>query len=317
MRVRVTGGRIRAVLRCMTRDWVRGGSGVGLALAVSVAGALAVAVEAKAQQAPAAAVPAAPAGAGGGLFALPDGVRLTVGAAGLMIPKYEGAKASQFIGVPIISFAPLATAGSPASSGGGSGPVEIRAFDDVAISLLRVPGLQIGAMTGYRLGRAESASPRLKGLGDVDGGIVAGAFVRFNFDPGFLRVALLERVSGSDTGGILRVTGGSQYALTPAILLKGAVTADFADQDYMQSYFGVTSAQAARSKLAQYTPGEGLKSVGAMIATEYALTTDWTLIAQADYRRLVGSASRSPIVESADQFELKLGATYAFDWRFK
>ena len=131
----------------------------------------------------------------------------------------------------------------------------------------------------------------------------------------FLRALFSHQVTGSDTGYLLRVAAGAERQMLPKIMIKGVVTVDYASDDYMQAYFGVTPVQSTRSGLATFDAGAGFKSIGALLSTEYALTRDWKLLASAGYTRSLGDAASSPITEAADRFEARLGASRSFDWK--
>lgn len=94
--------------------------------------------------------------------------------------------------------------------------------------------------------------------------------------------------------------------------------AEFASGEYMDTYFGVTAAEAAASggTLSQYDPGAGFKSVGLAARVSYDLTDDVRLHLQGGYEKLIGDAADSPItkVGSEDQFNVGLGVTYRFSF---
>ncbi len=250
--------------------------------------------------------------AGNNLFAVPEGIRVTVGAMAVYAPKYDGAKKYEFSALPVISFAPI-------MSNGGSGglPFDARALDDVSLGLIKVDGFEAGPLLGYRSGRAETDSPRLIGLGDINGGLAAGGYARYNLGPLYVRGSINQQLTGTDTGYLLRFATGASYTLAPKIVVKGVVTLDYGSSDYMQAYYGVTALQSARSGLTTFDAGAGFKSIGALFTTEYALTPDWTVLATAGYTRFLGDAASSPIVESADRLEVRLGAQRSFDWHMR
>jgi len=92
--------------------------------------------------------------------------------------------------------------------------------------------------------------------------------------------------------------------------------ADFASGEYMETYFGVTAAEAANSggRLTQYDPGAGFKSVGLAARASYDINDDFRFHLQGGYNRLIGDAADSPIAEngSENQFSLGAGVTYRF-----
>ncbi|GAB4519713.1 MAG: MipA/OmpV family protein [Roseibium sp.] len=92
--------------------------------------------------------------------------------------------------------------------------------------------------------------------------------------------------------------------------------ADFASGEYMDTYFGVTAAEASRSggRLTRYDPGAGFKSVGLSARASYDFNDDVRLHIQGGYDRLIGDAADSPIADngSKDQFSLGVGVSYRF-----
>jgi MipA family protein len=93
--------------------------------------------------------------------------------------------------------------------------------------------------------------------------------------------------------------------------------ASFASRDYIETYFGVTPAEAARSALTAYAPGGGFKGVGGELTTRYEFMPQWNVIGVVTYERLIGDAADSPIVQvgNENQFTFKLGITHTFGLR--
>ncbi len=92
----------------------------------------------------------------------------------------------------------------------------------------------------------------------------------------------------------------------------------FASSDYMETYFGVSAAEAAASggSLKEHKAGAGFKSVGLTTRISYDWTDKTTLHLQGGWDRLIGDAGNSPIVKkgNVDQFSVGLGVTYQFSF---
>ncbi|MDN3721032.1 MipA/OmpV family protein [Roseibium salinum] len=92
--------------------------------------------------------------------------------------------------------------------------------------------------------------------------------------------------------------------------------ADFATDEYMDTYFGVTASEAANSggRLAAYDPSGGFKSIGVAARASYDWNDDFRLHIQGDYDRLIGEAADSPIANDGgkNQFSVGVGVTYRF-----
>ena len=80
----------------------------------------------------------------------------------------------------------------------------------------------------------------------------------------------------------------------------------------MRAWFGVTPDQARASGLAEYSPGAGFSSAGAIASLNYVLSTRWTLHARLAENFLTSKASDSPIVERNASPTIAVGATYHF-----
>jgi MipA family protein len=235
---------------------------------------------------------------------IPKGVTVTIGAMGTYQPKYDGAKTYEFQVLPIIKF----------DTGSSMGKrFDVRGLDDVSFAIVQSDSFKMGVLTGYRDGRDQSDSPRLRGLGDIDGGIVAGGFARYDMGPAYLRGSYHRQIFEDDNGGVFRFVLGTDYKLTDRVMLRAVTGLEAADRNYMQTYFGVSAAQSARSGLLPtYTPSGGLTSYRLGVGTDFEVIPTWTLTASADYIRYLGNASRSPIVEEADQFKVRLGVSKSF-----
>ena len=270
----------------MPLPWTRGARHASLALfAWLIAGPL----PAAAQDAPDAS----------GLF----GSRWQVGGLVFVSPKFEGARSYDVTGFPFVAPAAL----------GEDGIIQIKGADDVRFRLLRFDGLEFGSLAGYRFGRDEDDSRRLRGLEDIDGGLVIGGFATYRSGPIAVSASYHPQVTGDDTGGLLRI--GAEYVSRPSPGLKVTtdIGANYASEDYMSSYFGVSRAQSVASGLPVFHPSAGFKDVYAGITTAIDLDERWSVLLTGRYAHLIGDAADSPIVESESQLFGGLGVSYKFN----
>ncbi len=230
------------------------------------------------------------------------------GAVGIK-PKYEGSDEYEVFGFPVVF---------PDFGGGGLGDrVTVRGADDVRFRLVEFSGFELGPLAGYAFGRDEDDGDLLRGLGDVDDGLVLGAYAGYRFGPVLLDVSYHQIVTGDDDGYQIRFGGSLEQELRPGFIGTLRVGATYADDVYMRSYFGISGVQALNSVagLSAYDAEAGIKDVHVELGAKYELTERITLKATGQYARLVGDAADSPIVESEDQFIGVLGATYRFDFQ--
>jgi len=224
-------------------------------------------------------------------------------------PKYEGSDEYEVFGFPIVY-----------PKFGGSelgGRIKVRGPDDVRYKLFEAGGFEIGPLAGYAFGRDEDDGDLLRGLGDVDDGIVLGAYAGYTIGPVLLDVSYHQIVSGDDDGYQIRFGAEVQRSLAPRWQGTARVGATFADDNYTDSYFGITAAESRRSVagLQAYDADAGIKDIHVELGLTWDVTERWQLKSGFRYGRLVGDAEDSPIVESEDQFSALFGATYVFDFQ--
>lgn len=227
-----------------------------------------------------------------------------VGGFVFVAPKYEGSKDYEVRGAPFIA---------PAGSG-ESGVVQFRGPDDLRFRLIEFYGFEAGPLAGWRFDRDESDAARLRGLGDVDGGLVLGGYAAY--DAGLFKpfVSYHHGVTGDDTGALIRF-GAEAKANVGFAMFTASLGASYADDDFMDAYFSVTPLQSGASlaNLAVYDADAGVKDVFVGLAGDIPLNEVWTLKLTGRYSRLVGDAADSPIVESENQFFGGLGLSYRFN----
>ncbi|MBX9683596.1 MAG: MipA/OmpV family protein [Hyphomicrobium sp.] len=235
-----------------------------------------------------------------------DAIDLQIGGAAVIAPKYEGSKDYEVRGFPI-----LAPAGSAT---GDDGVVQVRGVDDFRWRAINFNGFEAGPLAGYRFSRDESDGDRLDGLGDIDGGIVVGAYAAYNFN--FMKpfVSYHYAVTGDDTGGLLRFGAETRVPVTSAIAITAVAGATYADSNYTDAYFGISAEQSTNSVagLSQFDADAGIKDVYFNLSTAIPLTEVWSLKLAGRYSHLLGDAADSPIVETESQFSGVVGLTYRF-----
>lgn len=237
----------------------------------------------------------------------PDFSTVDVGGIVVVTPKYEGSKEYEVFGAPLIF---------PAGFGDNS-RVKVKGLDHVQFRLFDIQGFEFGPLAGYRTGRDEEDGDRLRGLGDIDGGLVIGGYAAYRFGAFTAQASYHHEVTGDDeTGGLVKLGLEAVAQVAPNVKLTGGIGTTFADSDYMQSFFRVTAAQSARSQagLAQYDTDAGIKDVNFSLTTDVAFAQRWNLKLIGRYSRLVGDAADSPVIETEDQFFGGAALTYRFDW---
>ncbi len=246
--------------------------------------------------------------------AAPESV--TLGAAAVIKPKYEGSNEHEVIPIPIIIPKFTENPNDDSAVTAVRKRVKFRGLDDIRIRVLGSERFQIGAVTGYITKRDQDDGDLLKGLGDIDGGLVLGAYSAFTFGAFTFDAAVMEKVTGDDAGPEFRLGIETSRQITERVSLGIRVGTTIASEDYMQTYFGVTAAQSGRSRagLPVYTPDGGVKDVFVAVGSTVDLNDRWLLKAGARYGRLLGDAADSPVIETKDQVSGTIGLGYRFSW---
>lgn len=227
---------------------------------------------------------------------------LQAGGLVFVMPKYEGSKDYDVYGIPLVM---------PAGPT-GFGRLQFRGTEDIRFRLLDFNGLEFGPVTGWRFDRDESDSSHLRGLGDVDGGLVVGGYAAYRTDFLTPYLSYATQVTGDDTGGLLRFGVEGPLAIWSGVSIIGRVGATWADDDYMDAFFSVTPAQSLASLHAPYDASAGIKDVNVGFAADVPLDANWSLKLLGQYSRLIGDAADSPVIETEDQFYGGVGLTYRF-----
>lgn len=237
-------------------------------------------------------------------------------------PVYEGSDEYRVFPFPILSY-----------DSGVDGPrrFEFRALDDIRLHALRAGGFSVGPLVGYSFGREEDEADILEGLGDIEPGIVVGGFAAYEFAAtstasyGF-DVGVSTQVSGDifedepfeddfDYGYEIDFGVSGEFDLSPRLNLATRIGATYASDEYMETYFGINSAQEAAAQddsITQFDADGGIKNAYINVNAAFDVTDNIQLRAGAGYSRLLGDAEDSPVTVEPNQFQGSLGAAYRF-----
>lgn len=172
---------------------------------------------------------------------------------------------------------------------------------------------EFGPVANLTFGRdAKTKALPVARLGVVKDAYEVGAFAAFSTPVGDsgrarLSVQAVHDVSDVHKGWVATARAG-YTADIGKVTLGADVSASYASVDYMRTYFGVTAAGATASGLPRFTAGAGFKDVGANVSASYRFSKRWSLQAVGGYKRLIGDAADSPIVDRAGDANQLFGA---------
>lgn len=179
--------------------------------------------------------------------------------------------------------------------------------------------LGIGALVGYRTGRndrnpgfasATDGASRLSGLPNVADCIDAGASAHVTVGVP-LFVQLRSATHGSQ-GTIVIL--GAYLPTRPDTGLELTIlpTITWIDGRQMRAMFGVSASTTETSAFPPYNPGGGWQDASIEVVGDWHVSGNWHLTVSFAYQRLLASAARSPLVQTANQPSALVGVLFAF-----
>ncbi len=193
---------------------------------------------------------------------------------------------------------------------------------ELSVNVLDSRTWNFGPVLNYRLARDDVDDDAVDLMRDIDGtveaGLIGGWTWRGDDDPRHrFHVSAEVLYDVGDTHDGYLVSAGARYfrPVTRPLTLSIGATVTYGSDDYMQTYFGVDSDNAARSGLSEFSASGGLRDVRFPIMAIYSLNPSWHVTGGLIYSRLLDDASDSPIVDdrgSSDQLFAGLGVAYAW-----
>jgi outer membrane protein len=146
---------------------------------------------------------------------------------------------------------------------------------------------------------------RIDRLQNVSDANELGAFGGFEINNWFVSLEFLADIGNAYDGWLASARGGYNWAVSQSWTLSFGLSTTYASDDFMNTYFGIDAANAARSGLSEYDADEGFKDVGFDLGIICRFTNHWSGRFIGRYTRLIGDADdSSPVTDqgSVDQF---------------
>ena len=174
---------------------------------------------------------------------------------------------------------------------------------------------EFGPLLQYRKKRDDLDNNRVDKMKEVDAATEAGAFVGFKSGSLSASVSYATDVSSEHDGYLWYMNGGYALPVNDQFSMKLGVHLTWADDDYMDTYFGVSGKDSARSGFSKYSASSGFKDYGIGLTGTYKFNQSWGLLGNVGYSRMINDAEDSPLVNNAgdeNQYEAVLAVTYHF-----
>ncbi len=229
--------------------------------------------------------------------------QIALGAGAGMAPDYEGS--NDYEAVPL-----------PYASVTWSNHMAINLLGNKAkVNLIPSPTWKAGLIGEYIAERDDVDNDRVDRLEDVDTSIMLGGFFGFQYENWSASIEAMQDVADGNDGAIVRLNGGYKIPIDQTWNLSLGVFTTWADDDYMEAYFEIDAADAARSGLQTFSADSGFKDVGLNLTASYKPWDHWGFMGLASYKRMLEDAEDSPVVDDegdANQFSGGILVFYKF-----
>lgn len=218
------------------------------------------------------------------------------------VPVYEGSREYRALPVPLVNYH------------SGNFFISPRAgLPAMGLQTALAPDWKAGVFVGMGLGRDSSDADRTKGMDDIDFHGTYGAFVEWAPGPLSLEAAY-RQAARSGYGGTLELRATYAAWQEGAHRVNIGASTQWASHDAMQTWYGVTSSQAASSRagLSTYSPSSGFKSAALFATWSYRINPSWSTITTLGVNTLLGDARDSPLTERRANMFGSVGVVYAF-----
>jgi MipA family protein len=179
------------------------------------------------------------------------------------------------------------------------------------------PGFGLRGAFRFVSSRKASDNGELRGLEDIDTAIELGLGL-FQITERSRVYGEIRRGFGGHEGWVAEAGVDAILRPTDQLVLTAGPRVHWADAAFVDTYFGVTPAEAADSQYAAFSPDGGLVSLGIELNARYDFRNGWGLHGTLGWRQLEGDAARSPIAKegSRDQVGARLIVTRRLGLRF-
>lgn len=217
------------------------------------------------------------------------------------VPRYQGADESKTRGIPAFSY----QWSNGFFAGGSEG---LLGYQHKATDLVLV-----GVALGLDEGRTASDSRDLPGMGDVSARPTLNLHAKMTVAERLEVSASTQMGSGSDSkGGVVQLGASYGIPLNAATRVRLHVKATWANDDYMQDYFGINTRQSADTGYKAYTPGAGLRDITLGVGVQHPLSGQWMLLGGLNHTTLSDAASASPLTRKTAYQSAFAGLAYRF-----
>ncbi len=211
-------------------------------------------------------------------------------------PDYEGS--SDYEMVPLV-------AGTARFSNGMY--IQLLGFN-LRANLIPSNTWRLGPVYNNRSERSDVNNDAVDDMENISDANELGLFGGFEWNNWFVFLDILEDVGNAHDGWYATLKGGYNWVISNEWMLSMGGHATYANDDYMQTYFGVSAADAARSGLDRYNADKSMKDYGIDLGLNWNFASSWSLRGIMSISQLVGDADDgSPVVNEGSETQFFSG----------
>jgi len=193
---------------------------------------------------------------------------------------------------------------------------------ELQLNLIDHPWLRLGPSLNYRFGRDDVDDSVVKKMKEIDDTIEAGGFLGVEFiDKANARkrfsadVDFLADIGNEHDGYTITFGARGWYPISRMFDIGIGAAFVYADDDYMETYFGVNGSDAAKSGLPIFSADSGVKDFRIFPMVVMHLNMNWHIGAGVQYRKLLSDAEDSPVVDKRGSDSQWIGGIgIAYSW---
>lgn len=185
-----------------------------------------------------------------------------------------------------------------------------RLGDGIGANVIETPTIAAGVALNWMQGYDSDDVP--DGIKGVDVALGVRVFLSVRYEGAVATLAATQAVTDTDRGLVVNASLAYPFTVTERLTITPSIGTSWANETYMDSYFGVDASEAAASGLGRYEPSNGFKDISFLASARYRITDSIALVGSVGVTHLLGEAAESPIVKRKTQPIALLGLTYTF-----
>lgn len=175
------------------------------------------------------------------------------------------------------------------------------------------PHTEYGVRLGLDMGRKQTASAALNGLGNINARAELGGFYNLALSRQIKLNTGLRYGAGSDSKGMLLDANlNYRLPLSEHDFASFGLATTYANSNYMQSYYGVNATQSANSGYAVYTPGAGIREVALTANYTHKIDRQWAVVSSVSLGQLGSAVKAAPMSRSSTHNSVHISTNYTF-----